>query len=337
MLSDSGSGWRLHVRNGAATYTGPIVAASLAKGDVVVFHWDPTGSSVSINGTVKDSQSSVHPPHMPITLLEWNNAATNGQLVIDSVSYSTGAALPPRPAPPARHASAHARTLTAALVADAFVDSTRPDTALGGSGPQIHIANCRRHPDLTGAGPTVDSGQLGLFQFSLPPLPAGWRVGRARLAGVVAQNHRLYGMPGWAPGRPIELELLGLNVNPSLATVTYAALRGAQNRGVIAGYTASGSVNFTFGAAAESLDVLRFDTSAAPAGSVLQFPDAAGRLLAFVTRTISRTGPSTLTLAIGPGHTQAVSGMECDLSFYAKGNTVGKAPLSLELELEQVP
>lgn len=76
ILSDKGAGWRFHVRNGAKTYTGPIIASSLAKGDVVVFHWDSNGSSVSINRVVKDSQTTVHPPHMPLTVLEWTGTAT---------------------------------------------------------------------------------------------------------------------------------------------------------------------------------------------------------------------------------------------------------------------
>lgn len=85
VLSDNGPGWRFHVRNGSETYTGPVVAASLSKGDVVVFHWDVRGSSVSINGAAKDAQTVAHPPCMPLTLLEWNNSGTNGQLVVDSL------------------------------------------------------------------------------------------------------------------------------------------------------------------------------------------------------------------------------------------------------------
>jgi len=174
---------------------------------------------------------------------------------------------------------------------------------------------------------------LGLLQFALPQLPAGWKVTSARLAGVIAQNHKLYGMPGWAPARPIELELLGLSENPDLTTVTYNAVHDARGHGVITDYTASGSVNFTFGSQAQSLEVLRFSTSATPVGSVLQFPDQQGKLCAFVQSKISQTEPRVITLAIGPGRTQSVSGMECDFKFYARENTESRAPVSLILEL----
>jgi hypothetical protein len=82
ILSNSGGGWRFHAANGAKIYTGPVVASSLAKGDVIVFHWDSSGASVSINGMVKDSQTTAHPPHMPLTMLEWNNSSTSGQIVM---------------------------------------------------------------------------------------------------------------------------------------------------------------------------------------------------------------------------------------------------------------
>ncbi len=183
----------------------------------------------------------------------------------------------------------------------------------------------------------MDTGQLGLVQFTLPPLPAGWKVTSAKLAGVVAQNHNFYGMPGWAPDRPKELEVLGLSVNPNLTTVTYHAVHDASGHAVISDYTASGSVNFTFGSQAQSLEVLRFSTSTTPVGSPLQFPDQQGKLRAFVQSEISQTGPRIITLAIGPGRTQAVSGMDCDFKFYAKENTAGRAPMSLTLELERVP
>jgi hypothetical protein len=227
--------------------------------------------------------------------------------------------------------------LSAKLVEDSFVDCSNPGTNFNGSTHQIYIRNCNHHPDLTGAGKTVDAGHLGLVQFALPQLPAGWNVTAARLAGVVAQNHKLYGMPGWAPGRPIELEVLGLSVNPDLATVTYKAVHDATGHGVISDYTASGSLNFTFGSQAQSLEVLRFNTSTTPAGSLLQFPDQGGKLRAFVRSKISRAEPRVLTLAIGPGRTQAVSGMDCDFKFYAKENTAGQAAMSLTLELEHVP
>jgi hypothetical protein len=245
----------------------------LAKGDVVVFHWDSRGSSVSINGAVKDSQTAVHPPCMPLTLLEWNNSGKDGQIILDSVSYSATPVSYPLPPVAAPVATAGARVLSAGLVEDTFVDSSQPDANFSGGAQEVHIRNCLFHPDLTGAGQTVDVGRLGVVQFSLPPLPAGWQVVRARLAGAVAQNHNLYGMPGWAPARPIELEVLGLSANPNLGTLTYRALYEASGQGVIAGYTASGSVNFTFGSQAQSLEVLRFSTSATPAGSLLAFPD----------------------------------------------------------------
>ena len=152
LLSDSGAGWHFLVRNGSKIYTGPVLAPSLAKGDVVVFHWDSTGSSVAINGTVKDAQTTVHPPRMPLTLLEWNNASTNGQLIIDSVSYSAPAVSSPTPAATSLVASARAKVISAKLVEDTFVDSSKPDTNFGGSAQQVHIRNCRFHPDLTGAG-----------------------------------------------------------------------------------------------------------------------------------------------------------------------------------------
>jgi len=337
VLSNKGTGWRLHVRNGSQSYTGPVIAPSLAKGDVVMFHWDSTGSSVSINGVVKDSQTSVHPPLMPLTILEWNNSTTNGQIIMDSISYSASTVSCPKSPATTPVASACAKVLSATLVADTFVDSSNPGTHFNGSTHQIYIRNCRYHPDLTGAGKTVDAGHLGLVQFTLPQLPAGWNVSRARLAGVVAQNHKLYGMPGWAPARPIELEVLGLSVNPDLSTVTYNAIHDATGHGVITDYTASGSVNFTFGSQAQSLEVLRFDTSTTPVGARLQFPDQQGKLRAFVQSKISQTGPSVITLAIGPGRTQAVSGMDCDFKFYAKKNADGRPSMSLTLELEHAP
>jgi len=336
VLANSGAGWHFHVRNGSKTYTGPVITSSLAKGDVIVFHWDSTGSSVSINGVIKDSQGDIHPPRMPLTMLEWNNTSTNGQVIMDSVSYSApAAASSPKPPATTPKAPAQAMVLSAELVEDTFVDSSNPATNYNGSPNQVHVRNCRRHPDLAGAGGIVDTGQLGLIQFALPKLPAGWNVASARLAGVVAQNHNLYGMPGWSPARPIELELLGLSVNPDLTTVTYNTLHDAKGHGVVTDYTASGSVNFTFGGQAQSLEVLQFDTSTTPVGSLLQFPDQQGKLCAFVQSKISQTGPTVITLAIGPGRTQAVSGMECDFKFYAKKNTAGQAPLSLTLELER--
>jgi hypothetical protein len=337
VLSKSGPGGRFHVRNGSETYTGPVVAASLSKGDVVVFQWDARGSSVSINGAAKDAQTAAHPPCMPLTLLEWNNSSTNGQLIMDSVSYSASPVFCPLPSATAPVVSAGARVLSAALLEDTFVDSAKPAANFGGSAQQIRIRNCRFHPDLTGAGKIADVGQLALVQFSLPPLPAGWQVARARLAGAVAQRHSLYGMPGWAPGRPVELEVLGLSGNPDLAAVTYQALREASGQGVIAGYTAAGSVNFTFGSQAQSLEVLRFSTSETPAGSLLRFPDQQGQLCAFVRSRISPQESRVITLALGPGRTQAVSGMECDFTFYAKNNAAGRPPMSLTLELEPAP
>lgn len=342
ILSDKGTGWRFHVRSGSKTYTGPVIASSLDKGDVVVFHWDSTGSSVSINGVVKDSQTAVHPPHMPLTMLEWTGTATrpdkaNGRIVLDSVSYSASPVSSPKRSTTTLVASGRTRVLSAKLVEDTFVDSSNPGTNFNGSAHQIYIRNCKHHPDLTGAGKTVDAGHLGLVQFALPQLPAGWNVAAARLAGVVAQNHKLYGKPGWAPGRPIELEVLGLSVNPDLTTVTCNAVRDAPGHGVITDYTAAGSVNFAFGSQAQPLEVLRFNTSTTPAGSLLQFPDREGKLSAFVQSRISRAEPKVITLAIGPGRTQAVSGMECDFKFYARENTVDQAPMSLTLELEHVP
>lgn len=342
ILSDKGAGWRFHVRNGSKTYTGPVIASSLAKGDVIVFHWDSNGSSVSINGVVKDSQTTVHPPQMPLTMLEWTGTATHpdtatGKIVLDSVSYSASPVSRPKPATTTFVASARTKLLSAKLLEDTFLDCSNPDTAFNGSAHQIYIRNCKHHPDLTGEGKTVDAGHLGLVQFTLPQPPAGWSVTSARLAGVVAQNHKLYGMPGWAPDRPIELEVLGLSVNPDLTTVTYHALRDAMGHGVTTDYTASGSINFTFGHQAQSLEVLRFNTSTTPVGSLLQFPDSDGKLLAFVQRYIRQTGPRVITLAIGPGRTQAVSGMECDFKFYAKENTAGRSPMSLTIELTQMP
>ena len=338
VLSDKGAGWHFHVRNGSQIHTGPVIASSLNKGDVVVFHWDSTGSSVSINGVVKDSQTTVHPPYMPLTMLEWTGTATkpdkaSGKIVLDSVSYSASTVSNPNLSATTRVASDNAKVVSATLVEDTFVDSSNPCTNFNGSTHQIYIRNCRFHPDLTGAGKTIDAGQLGLLQFALPQLPAGWKVTSARLAGVIAQNHKLYGMPGWAPARPIELELLGLSENPDLTTVTYNAVHDARGHGVITDYTASGSVNFTFGSQAQSLEVLRFSTSATPVGSVLQFPDQQGKLCAFVQSKISQTEPRVITLAIGPGRTQSVSGMECDFKFYARENTESRAPVSLILEL----
>lgn len=340
ILSDKGTGWRFHVRNGPKIYTGPVIAASLVKGDVVVFHWDSDGSSVSINGAVKDSQATVHPPHMPLTVLEWTGTATqpdkaNGRIVLDSIGYSASTVSGPKPATTTLVASDRTRVLSARLLEDTFVDCANPGTNFNGSADQIYVRNCRYHPNLTGAGKTVDAGHLGLVQFALPQLPAGWNVTAARLAGVVAQNHKLYGMPGWAPGRPIELEVLGLGVNPDLAAVTYDGVHDAAGHGVVSDYAASGSVNFTFGHQAQSLEVLRFNTSTTPPGSPLQFPDAEGKLGAFVRSKISREEPRVITLAVGPGRTQAVSGMDCDFKFYAKGNTAGQATMSLTLEIER--
>lgn len=227
--------------------------------------------------------------------------------------------------------------LNAKLVEDTFVDAANPDANFNGSTNQIYIRNCNHHPDLSGAGKTLDAGHLGLVQFALPRLPAGWNVTATRLAGVIAQNHKSYGMPGWAPGRPIELEMLGLGVNPDLATVTYNAIHDAAGRHVIRDYTASGSVNFTFGSQSQSLEVLRFNTSTTPAGGLVQFPDQEGKLGVFVRSHISRAEPKVITLAIGPGRTQSVSGMECDFKFYARENAAGRPPMSLTLELEHVP
>lgn len=342
ILSDKGAGWRFHVRNGPRTYTGPVIASSLAKGDVVAFHWDSNGATVSINGTVKDAQTTVHPPRMPLTVLEWTGSATvpdkaGGRIVLASVGYSALAKSPTKPATKTLVPSTQTAVLSAGLVEDTFVDSSNPNANFNGRTNQICIRNSNHHPDLTGAGATIDIGLLGLVQFSLPQLPSGWNVSAARLAGVVAQNHRKYGMPGWAPGRPIEMEVLGLDANPDLATVTYNDLHDAAGRGVISDYTASGSVNFTFGRGVTSLEVLSVNTSTTPPGRLLQFPDSAGGLCAFVRSKISRAGPKIVTLAIGPGRTQAVSGMDCDFEFFAKGNAAGQAPMSLTLELNRVP
>ncbi len=342
ILTDKGTGWRFFVRNGTRIYTGPVIAPSLAKGDRVEFHWDSDGSSVSINGVVKDSQTTVHPPTMPLTMLEWSGSATvpdkaGGRIVIDSVSYSASPVSSPLPTTATLVASAHTRLISAELVEDTYVDCSNPGRNFSGGVNQLCVRNCNHHPDLTGAGKTLDVGLLGLVQFVLPQLPAGWNVNAVRFAGVVAQNQRKYGMPGWAPSRPIELEVLGLGVNPDLATVTYEALHDAAGHGVISGYTAAGSVNFTFGSESRSLEVLRFNTSAAPVGSILRFPDAEGKLSAFVRSKISRSEPKVVTLAIGPGRTQSVSGMDCDFEFYAKENAAGRTPMSLTLELERAP
>ena len=337
ILSSSGAGWRFHVRNGSGIHTGPVIASSLEKGDVVVFHWDTNGSSVSINGTVKDAQSAVHPPNMPLTLLEWNDSSAEGRIVVDSVSCSASAVAGTEPARAPPGAPAGAKVVAARLLEDTYVDASNPGANFNGDTHQVSIRNCRYHPDLTGAGGIVDSGHLGLVQFAVPELPAGWTVTRARLAGVVAQNHKPYGRPGWAPGRPIELEALGLDVNPDLATVTYAAVRDPSGQGVITEYTASGSANFTFGAQARSLDVLRFDTAVVSTGSLLEFADRGGALRAFVRDKIRQKKPALLTFAIGPGRTQAVSGMECDFQFWTRENTPGRARMSLVLELEQAP
>jgi len=336
ILSDKGDGWRFHVRNGAKIYTGPVIASALAKGDVVVFHWDSNGSSVSINGVVKDSQTSVHPPAMPLTMLEWNNSTTNGQIIMDSISYRACPFSIAEPPLPTGSTSVLTRVVAAKLVEDTFVDASTPDKNFNGNSDQIYIRNCRYHPNLSGVGRIRDAGHLGLIQFRLPQLTVGWTVVRARLAGVVAQNHKLYGMPGWAPARPIELELLGLSINPDLSTVTYDTLHDARGRGVITDYMALGSINFTFGKRAQSLEILRFDTSMAPVGCRLEFPDREGKLCAFVRDKISQTEPRVITLAIGPGCTQAVSGMDCDFKFYAKENTTGQSPMSLTLEFREV-
>lgn len=342
ILTDAGSGWRFHVRNGARKYTGPVIASSLAKGEVIVLHWDSTGASVSINGVVKDSQTLAHPPRMPITMLEWTGTATrpdkaNGRIIMDSVSYSSSTVCSPDLSTSHVSSSSNARVLSATLIEDTFVDTSMPETNFNRSAHQIYIRNCSHHPDLTGAGKTVDAGHLGLVQFTLPQLPAGWNVTAAKLAGVVAQNHKVYGMPGWAPGRPIELEVLGLSANPDLATVTYNALHDATGAGVICEYSATGSANFTFGNQAQSLEVLRFDTSMTPSGSLLQFPDREGKLCKFVRSKMGREGPKTITFALGPGKTQAVSGMDCDFQFCAKEDSAGRVPMSLTLELERVP
>lgn len=342
ILSARGDGWRFHVRNGSAIYTGPVVTPALAAGDVVVFHWDAKGSSVAINGAVKDAQTRVHPPAMPLTMLEWTGTATKpdkagGRIVVDAIGYSATPVSHPRPAATGFATSAGRRVTSATLVEDAYIDSSKPGTNFNGGAQQIRIRNCNHHPDLTGAGNTVDSGRLGLVQFALPQLPAGWSVAGARLAGVVAQHHALYGLPGWAPGRPVELEVAGLDVNPDLSTVSYHALHDATGQGVISNYMAAGSANFTFGRPVQSLEILRFDTAAMPAGSPLQFPDREGRLCAFVRSKIGRAEPRVITLALGPGRTQAVSGMECDFAFHARENTAGLAPMSLTLELEREP
>lgn len=95
-------------------------------------------------------------------------------------------------------------------------------------------------------------------------------------------------------------------------------------------------VNFTLGRQAQSLEILRFNTSRTPAGSLLQFPEQEGKLLAFVRSNIRQTGPRVITLAIGPGRTQAVSGMDCDFKFCAKKHAAGVAPISLTVEVTQV-
>ena len=342
VLSDKCEGWRFHVRNGSQIHTGPVIASSLEKGDVVVFHWDSKGASVSINGSVKDSQTAVHPPSMPRTLLEWTGTAmvpdkASGRIVMDSVSYDATPVSSPKLSMAPLAASARTKLLNARLVEDTFVDGAIPDANCNGSTHQLYIRNNKHHPDLAGAGKTVDAGHLTLVQFALPPFPPGWKVKAARFAGVVAQNHKPYGMPGWAPGRTIELEVLGLDVNPDLATVTYHALRDGPGHQVIRGYSASGSANFTFGTQAHSLEVLRFDTSTKPVGAVLHFPDSDGKLGTFVQSKISGSESRVITLAIGPGRTQAVSGMECDFQFYARENTSGRAPMSLTLKLEATP
>ncbi|NLF70931.1 MAG: hypothetical protein GX575_18010 [Candidatus Anammoximicrobium sp.] len=337
ILKNSGTGWHFHVRSGTTVHTGPVVAPELVKGDVVVFYWDAKGARVSINGVTKDSQTSVHPPRMPLTLLEWNDSSKTGQIVMDSVSYSTTTVVSTQPATRPCTAPGDTMELSAKLVDDAFVDSSNPDTYCDAAANQLYIRNRRYHPDLTGAGKTIDAGHLALVQFALPPLPAGRKVIGARLAGVVAQNHKLYGMPGWAPGRPIELEVLGLGTNPDLTKVTYNALRDAKGDGVITDYTSCGNVNFTFGRQAQSLEVLRLHTSSIRVGDVVQFPDQASKLREFVQSRINKDGPTTITLAIGPGQTQAVSGMECDFKFHARKNTAGRAPMSLTIELNKEP
>jgi hypothetical protein len=56
-----------------------------------------------------------------------------------------------------------------------------------------------------------------------------------------------------------------------------------------------------------------------------------------VRSAISPAEPRVITLAVGPGRTQSVSGMECDFKFYAKNNAAGRPPMSLTLELEPAP
>ena len=106
--------------------------------------------------------------------------------------------------PIATPATAETFTLDATLVEDTYVRSDQGTTNYDGDAYEVYIRNYSAF------------GRVGLVQFTLPQLPAGYTVADildVELAGVLA----------WRPASPnvMSLELLGLDVNPDPTTVTY--------------------------------------------------------------------------------------------------------------------
>lgn len=205
-------------------------------------------------------------------------------------------------------------TLDATLVEDTYVKSNEGDVNFDGHEWEVYIRNYSAF------------GRLGLVQFTLPQLPAGYKAGD--ILGV-----ELSGVSAWLPASPkvMSLELLGLAVNPNLTTVTYNDLLDTSGNGVIAEYS---DYAFTYGTQASSLDAMSFDLNSVAIGDTVTFPDQAGGLLGFVQTNISEAGPTTITLAIGPGDSAANA---CDFRFYAMENTAGASPMLLTMTFVPEP
>ena len=207
----------------------------------------------------------------------------------------------------------------ATLVEDAYVQSSTPDDNYSddSNGLEIYIRNYS----------TV--ARMGLVQFDLPQLATGEEIIDVQISGQVAHTRDTYYM---------QLEVLGLDVNPDLTTVTYNDLFDENGDLVISGYdpttTWGGMAEFVYGSEATSLGMTTVNTADTPVGSSIVFPDDAEGLLDFIKSNISDTEAVDITLLVGSGDSDVGN---CDYRFYAKENTAEQDPVSLAITFADSP
>lgn len=204
---------------------------------------------------------------------------------------------------------ASAGILEATLIEDTFVKSLEPDSNFDGSTNEIWIRN---HNTVS---------RLGLFQFVLPQLPTG-----VSSDGVLSVT--LEGVPARVSSP--SLEVVGVEINPDLTTITY---NQAVALDIIDGL--DGSYNIVYGANAEGYSQLWSTTGASVGTGMLYTDDTAGDgLLEFIKSHISDAAPVTVTIGIGPTGAVATT----DFRFYSMESTVDNAaPMILTLDVIPEP